>query len=339
VIPALLLLAAPPADPADVHDVLLEVGDRPPLRLRLRVEYDGRPLARLDAAAKRDRDAIRGKPGIAALDRLTPDGSLLRAEALPAPIPHQAALTRALAAHFDKHGFDTDKVLRAFDLDEDECVTPLELVPDLQTAVPADVPSPDRVRVSVVPVAGKADVEQAVKVGRAGSYWRGKVGGVWVELHGRPGLPAERPATPKALLAADRAGAKAAFEKAAAGVVTLTAVPGPAGWFDRLDADRDGQLSVAELRRARDVLAGADAGDTGVSLVFVPGAARPPAVPLVRTFARTAGPAWFRGMDRNADGYVSPREFLGTPEQFKTLDRDGDGLISPAEAAAAKEAP
>jgi hypothetical protein len=40
-------------------------------------------------------------------------------------------------------------------------------------------------------------------------------------------------------------------------------------------------------------------------------------------------------MDANGDGYVSPREFLGTPEQFRKLDRDGDGLISPEEAAAA----
>ena len=44
------------------------------------------------------------------------------------------------------------------------------------------------------------------------------------------------------------------------------------------------------------------------------------------------GPAWFRKMDRNRDGDVSAREFLGTPEEFKEIDTDGDGLISPQEA-------
>src|SRR5262249_62218353 len=33
--------------------------------------------------------------------------------------------------------------------------------------------------------------------------------------------------------------------------------------------------------------------------------------------APTRGPLWFRKMDRNGDGDVSEREFLGTPEEFK----------------------
>jgi hypothetical protein len=37
-------------------------------------------------------------------------------------------------------------------------------------------------------------------------------------------------------------------------------------------------------------------------------------------------------MDRNGDGDVSPREFLGTDEEFRLLDADGDGLISADEA-------
>lgn len=47
---------------------------------------------------------------------------------------------------------------------------------------------------------------------------------------------------------------------------------------------------------------------------------------------RTAGPVWFRGMDRNRDGDVSRREFLGTDESFNKWDKDQDGLISAAEA-------
>ena len=45
------------------------------------------------------------------------------------------------------------------------------------------------------------------------------------------------------------------------------------------------------------------------------------------------GPTWFRKMDRNRDGDVSRREFLGPRGEFDRLDRDHDGLIDPAEAA------
>lgn len=47
---------------------------------------------------------------------------------------------------------------------------------------------------------------------------------------------------------------------------------------------------------------------------------------------KTAGPVWFRGMDRNKDGDVSRREFIGTDTAFQKWDKDGDGLISSAEA-------
>jgi len=39
-------------------------------------------------------------------------------------------------------------------------------------------------------------------------------------------------------------------------------------------------------------------------------------------------------MDRNRDGDVSRREFLGTDEEFRRIDTDGDGLISVEEAEA-----
>jgi hypothetical protein len=41
-------------------------------------------------------------------------------------------------------------------------------------------------------------------------------------------------------------------------------------------------------------------------------------------------------MDRNHDGDVSRREFLGPSGLFDELDADNDGLLSPAEAAASK---
>ena len=46
----------------------------------------------------------------------------------------------------------------------------------------------------------------------------------------------------------------------------------------------------------------------------------------------TGGPVWFQKMDRNHDGDVSRREFLGPRDVFDRLDRDTDGLIGPDEA-------
>ncbi len=45
----------------------------------------------------------------------------------------------------------------------------------------------------------------------------------------------------------------------------------------------------------------------------------------------TDGPEWFRKMDRNQDGDLSWREFLGKRETFENLDADSDGLVTVAE--------
>jgi hypothetical protein len=51
----------------------------------------------------------------------------------------------------------------------------------------------------------------------------------------------------------------------------------------------------------------------------------------------TGRPDWFRNMDRDTDGRLSRKEFVGTDEQFGHLDADGDGYISVTEAWAKDE--
>ena len=118
---------------------------------------------------------------------------------------------------------------------------------------------------------------------------------------------------------------------------------------EQLDADHDTRLSVRELRKAKERLGKAARDAQGrIALSTLP---RRSQLTLGRGDSRNQGqvfyqaqvgprqnnpagtPAWFVGMDRNADGDVSPREFLGAPEHFRAFDSDGDGLIEAAEAA------
>jgi Ca2+-binding EF-hand superfamily protein len=116
--------------------------------------------------------------------------------------------------------------------------------------------------------------------------------------------------------------------------------------FPFLDADGDGRLSYREMLAAADLLGGR-AEMTGLPAQAELTFGRAPvsawggvAVPKVSAPRRkpvdvSGAPRWFRAMDRNGDGVLSPREFLGPPEVFRELDADGDGVISPAEAARA----
>ena len=101
------------------------------------------------------------------------------------------------------------------------------------------------------------------------------------------------------------------------------------------DRDRDGRITPEEVPHhihltltqgnLAPLLANPAANLAGASsAAMVPSSTRP-----------TAGPPWFRKMDRNHDGDVSRREFLGTHAQFDRLDRDRDGLLAPSEAEAA----
>jgi Ca2+-binding EF-hand superfamily protein len=142
--------------------------------------------------------------------------------------------------------------------------------------------------------------------------------------------------------------------RALAGCVSLTIADQGRGLFDLLDTNKDGRLSVREMRDAFKLIAQLDQdGDNCISRGEIPraytltarqGPSSPASLPsnMVQvdlnmmapqvTRAPARGPLWFQKMDRNHDGDVSRREFLGTDEEFARIDTDGDGLISVEEA-------
>jgi Ca2+-binding EF-hand superfamily protein len=128
------------------------------------------------------------------------------------------------------------------------------------------------------------------------------------------------------------------------------------GLFDLLDTNRDGRLSVREMRAAPGLLAKFDRQGKGfITEADLPrsyrltvrsgpanGGTDDYSAILARIYGGgstdqtirepTKGPLWFRKMDKNRDGDVSRREWLGSEEMFRQIDTDGDGLISAEEA-------
>ncbi|WP_182867145.1 EF-hand domain-containing protein [Stieleria mannarensis] len=120
------------------------------------------------------------------------------------------------------------------------------------------------------------------------------------------------------------------------------------GFFQLLDVNADGRISIRELRACESTLMQV-AGDQpqinpsrmtasyrieikrgGVSLfgrVDRPSAETPAAL-----LAPPSGPIWFQRMDRNGDGDLTWDEFLGPRDIFHQLDQDRDDLIDKAEA-------
>lgn len=120
--------------------------------------------------------------------------------------------------------------------------------------------------------------------------------------------------------------------------------------FPLLDTDGDGRLSVQELSQAAALPGFSESGGAPVPAQLQL-ELRGPAVkvwagiPLPLKSSRTVNakkrlaessktlPRWFEASDRNRDGVISPREFLGSPEAFQKLDADKNGVISGEEAA------
>jgi hypothetical protein len=109
-----------------------------------------------------------------------------------------------------------------------------------------------------------------------------------------------------------------------------------------LDADADARLSYVELSRAH-LLGDKETNKLPrqyeVSFSSAPvrswgGMMMPGSRNRLKEVPRTGptGPQWFEALDRNADGVVTPREFLGPPSVFKSVDSNDDGIVSVDEA-------
>ena len=115
--------------------------------------------------------------------------------------------------------------------------------------------------------------------------------------------------------------------------------------FELLDGNTDRRLTAREIREGFTRLASVDRNhDTriaqselesryrmtfsfGRNQVFTPTANPGNMTVTPRLRSQDKGPIWYRRMDRNLDGDITWREFLGSREQFNQLDANRDELI------------
>ncbi len=111
--------------------------------------------------------------------------------------------------------------------------------------------------------------------------------------------------------------------------------------FSWLDANDDGRLVLREMQGAAARLAQLDQNGDGtiapseipdrMTCAIVRGARAEDLTPQgpsnAQRNSRDKVPPWLAAMDRNLDGEISPREFLGSPEQFAQWDANSDGFV------------
>lgn len=122
--------------------------------------------------------------------------------------------------------------------------------------------------------------------------------------------------------------------------------------FSTLDLSGDGRLSLREMRTSpkriltfdkdKDGEISPDEIPTTIAVTFQQGYGNYTySRPVQRNGSTATRPAprdqpeWFTRMDRNGDGDVTLKEFLGEKADFEKLDTNKDGFIEPAEAKAA----
>ena len=137
----------------------------------------------------------------------------------------------------------------------------------------------------------------------------------------------------------------------------ITVFDDGAGFFSTLDSNSDRRISMREMRYAEKTLAKMQRDNKpGLSefeparryrIEFARGVFNPfgtpdrpanprmPQTPVETIKPRLVGPIWFQRWDRNNDGDITWREFLGPRDAFEQLDADRDELIDPKEAEAA----
>lgn len=124
-----------------------------------------------------------------------------------------------------------------------------------------------------------------------------------------------------------------------------------ASLFAAIDETGDRRISAREMKYAAKRLLALDKNNNGmldadempgeIVITFMEGNSYYRSGGLSRvsraSASRQRGPRWFVHMDRNADGDITPREFLGTRAKFQELDTNNDGFIERKEAEAVKK--